>query len=363
MMSDELFMKKALKLARKGRGWTSPNPLVGAVIVKDGHIVGEGYHKRFGADHAEINAINNASGSIAGATLYVTLEPCSHYGKTPPCVDRIIKENLSRVVIGVTDPNPLVAGKGISMLRDKGIKTTVGILERECRELNETFFKYMTTKIPFVTVKYAQTVDGRIATSTGHSRWISSQPSRKYAHRLRSYHDGILVGVKTVLQDDPDLTVRLVKGKNPLRIIVDSTLRIPINARILNNQNEAQTIVATTSRCRSEKRALLREMNIETLIIDEDEGGHVDLHKLIAELGKRGISSILVEGGSEIITSLVKEKIPDRFLIITAPKIAGKGIEAIGNLGLETMDDSVQLRFERVFRKGNDIVLDARIER
>jgi diaminohydroxyphosphoribosylaminopyrimidine deaminase/5-amino-6-(5-phosphoribosylamino)uracil reductase len=360
---DQYYMKRALKLAGKGRGWTSPNPLVGAVIVKDGQIVGEGYHKRFGEDHAEINAINNASESIVGATLYVTLEPCSHYGKTPPCVERIIKEKLSRVVIGVTDPNPLVAGRSIAMLQDQGITTTVGILEKECRELNEAFFKYMTTKIPFVTVKYAQTVDGRIATTTGHSRWISSQASRKYAHRLRSYHDGILVGIKTVLKDDPDLTVRLVKGKNPQRIVVDSTLQIPADAKILTNQDKAPTIVATTSHCSSEKRALLREMDIETLVIDEDDGGHVDLHKLIAELGRRGISSILVEGGAEIITSLVKEKIPDRLLIITAPKIAGKGIEAIGNLGLETMDDSVRLTFKRVFRKGDDVVFDARIER
>jgi diaminohydroxyphosphoribosylaminopyrimidine deaminase/5-amino-6-(5-phosphoribosylamino)uracil reductase len=360
---DEFFMKRALKLAIKGKGHASPNPMVGALIVKEGKIIGEGYHKKFGENHAEINAINHASESIEGATFYVTLEPCSHYGKTPPCAERIVDVKASRVVIGTTDPNPLVSGKGIEILENHGIKTKVGILQRECVALNEKYFKFIKTRIPFVTLKYAQTIDGRIATSATHSQWISSGPSLKYAHKLRSHHDGILVGIGTVLKDDPDLTVRLVRGRNPLRIVCDSNLQIPVNARILQNQKKAKTLVATTPRCSGEKLASLEGMGIEVLVIDKDGDNHVDLKKLLVELGKREISSVLVEGGSKIITSLVKEKLFDRMMIITAPKILGKGIEAIGDLGIEKMIDSIGLTFERVYRKGDDVVIDARIEK
>lgn len=360
---DEFFMKRALKLARKGEGWASPNPMVGAVIVKEGKIIGEGYHRKFGENHAEINAIDNASESMEGATFYVTLEPCSHYGKTPPCVERIVDVKASRVVIGTTDPNPLVSGKGIEILENHGIKTTVGILEEECRALNEKYFKFIETRIPFVTLKYAQTIDGRIATSTGHSRWISSEPSLKFAHKLRSHHDGVLVGVGTILKDDPELTVRLVRGRNPVRIVVDPELKISEDARILQNQKKSRTIVVSTSRSAGAKRTLLEEMGIEILVIDENDQNHVDLKKLLVELGKRDISSILVEGGSKIITSFVEERLFDRMVVITAPKILGKGIEAIGNLGIERMNDSIGLTFERVYRKGDDIIVNARIKK
>jgi len=355
---DEFFMKRALKLAGKGEGWASPNPMVGAVIVKEGKIIGEGYHKRFGENHAEINAIDNASESIEGATLYVTLEPCSHYGKTPPCVERIIDAKASGVVIGTTDPNPLVSGKGIEILENHGIKTTVGILEEKCRALNEKYFKFIETRIPFITLKYAQTIDGRIATSTGRSKWISSGPSLKYAHKLRSHHDGVLVGVGTVLKDDPELTVRLVRGRNPVRIVVDPFLKIPVNARIFGNQKDSKTIIAATSRSADEKRTLLKEKGIEIIVIDEGDNNHVDMKKLLIELGKREISSILVEGGSKIITSFVKERLFDRMVVITAPKILGKGIEAIGDLGIEKMDDSIGLTFDKVYRKGDDIIVE-----
>ena len=359
---DEFFMKRALKLARKGEGWASPNPMVGAVIVKEGKIIGEGYHRKFGENHAEINAIEHASESVAGATFYVTLEPCSHYGKTPPCVERIVDVKASRVVIGTTDPNPLVSGKGIKILENHGIKTTVGILEEKCRALNGKYFKFIETRIPFITLKYAQTIDGRIATSTGHSRWISSGPSLKFAHKLRSHHDGVLVGVGTVLKDDPDLTVRLVRGRSPVRIVVDPELKISEDARILQNQKKSRTIVVSTSRSAGAKRTLLEEMGIEILVIGEGDNNRVDLKNLLIELGKREISSILVEGGSKIITSFVEERLFDRMVVITAPKILGKGIEAIGNLGIEKMSDSIGLTFERVYRKGKDIIIEGLIQ-
>lgn len=360
-MTDEFYMKRALKLAKKGEGRVSPNPMVGAVIVKEGRIIGEGYHREFGGNHAEINAINNASESIEGATLYVTLEPCSHYGKTPPCADRIVEVKLKRVVIGTVDPSPLVSGRGIEILKRHGIETKIGILEEECRNINETFFKFIRTRIPFITLKFAQTIDGRIATSTGHSKWISSEPSLKFAHKLRSLHDGIMVGAGTVLKDDPELTVRRVRGRNPVRIVVDSTLRIPVNAPILKNQERAKTIIATTHRCDKDKLSQMTDAGIEVLIIDTDDKRRVDLKKLLIELGKKEISSILVEGGSEIITSFLKEKIADRLVIITAPKITGKGTDAVGDLGIKRMDDSIRLSVKKVFRKGDDIIIDARM--
>ena len=358
---DEFYMKRALRLAKKGERWASPNPMVGSVIVKDNKIIGEGYHKEFGGKHAEINAINNASESIEGATVYVTLEPCSHYGKTPPCVDRIIETRPARVVVGSTDPNPLVSGRGIKKLEDHGIQVTVGVCEMECRSLNEKFFTFMTTGMPFITLKYAQTLDGRIATRTGHSKWISSEQSRRFVHKLRATHDGILVGIGTVLKDDPELTVRHTRGRNPIRIIVDSFLDVPADTKILQNQDLAKTIIATTDKGNKEKRSSLRKMGIEIIVINEIDTGFIDLKELFQELANRSISSVLVEGGGGIITSLIREKLPDRLYVITAPKIAGCGIEAVGDLGIDRMDDSIQVTFERIFRKGDDVVFDVRI--
>jgi len=356
IMTDEYYMKMALKLARRGDGWTSPNPMVGAVIVKNKRVIGRGYHRKYGEAHAEINAINDVSGSVEGATFYVTLEPCSHHGKTPPCVDRIIAAKASRVVMGTADPNPIVSGRGISILNDHGIKTEVGVLGEQCESLNEKFFKFMRTGIPFVTLKYAQTLDGRIASYTGHSRWISSEPSLRFAHRLRGLHDAVLVGIGTVAADDPDLRVRLVRGRNPLRVVVDSTLRIPPGARVLGNQDVAKTLIATGPLRGRDNLSMLEKRDIETLIIDKRDEGGLDLKKLLAELGKRQISSVLVEGGAGIITSFVKEGFFNRIIAITAPKILGRGIEAVGDLGISRMDDSVALEFERICRKGEDIV-------
>lgn len=360
-MTDEFYMKRAIRLAKRGEGMVSPNPMVGAVIVKGDRIIGEGYHKRFGENHAEINAINSASESIEGATFYITLEPCCHYGKTPPCVDRIIAAKPAKVIIGGADPNPLVSGRGIEILRAAGIETKVGILEAECRKLNEVFYRFMQTGLPYITLKFAQTIDGRIATSTGHSRWISSGPSLKFVHKLRSLHDGVMVGTGTVMKDDPELTVRLVKGRNPVRIVLDSTLRIPETARILKNQQTAKTIIATTPQCNGNKLSQLRNAGLDVFIVNRNDTGRIDLKGLLAGLGKRGISSVLVEGGSEMITSFLKEKLVDRLVIITAPKITGKGVPAVGDLGIRKIDDSIRLSPRRIFRKGDDIVIDARL--
>jgi len=354
-------MKRALKLAKRGERWVSPNPMVGAVIVRHDRIIGEGYHQRFGGSHAEINALQKASESVAGSTIYVTLEPCCHHGKTPPCVEKLIAARPARIVIGMPDPNPLVRGRSIKHLRQLGIPTTVGVLETECRQLNERFVKFMQTHIPFVTLKFAQTLDGRIATATGHSRWISSPESLRFAHTLRTVHDGILVGSGTILKDDPELTVRLAKGKQPIRIVVDTRLSLSLQSRVLQNQSRARTIVATTRAAGREKISALRRIGIEIILVEEDKNHRVDMKKLLIELGNRDISSLLVEGGAAVITSILKERLADRMVVIIAPKIVGKGIESVGDLGIRVMDDAMKLSFRQVIRKGEDLILDGKM--
>ncbi len=351
----EHFMDRALRLARKGEGRASPNPMVGAVIVKDGRIIGEGYHVCCGESHAEINAIRGSRESIAGATFYVTLEPCTHQGRTPPCVQALIREQPARVVIGAIDPNPVVAGRGVAALRAQGIETVVGVREEECRRLNEKFFKFMTTGLPFVTLKYAQTLDGRIAGAGGHSRWISSLPARRYAHRLRSVHDAVLVGTGTVRHDDPELTVRLVRGKNPLRIILDSRLDIPLKAGVFRNQDRAPTLVVAAVNAPEDKLRALAGLGVETLLVAAAPGG-INLPELFRKLGQRGITSVLVEGGGAIITSVLRERLADRLAIVVAPKIIGRGVDAVGELGLTTMDQALQLTAVQWRRLGPDIL-------
>ena len=355
-------MKLAVRLASRGMGKTSPNPVVGAVIVKDGRIIGKGYHRYFGGNHAEVNAIQSTREDLRGATMYVTLEPCSHYGKTHPCVDVIINQRLGRVVIGSLDPNPQVKGKGVKKLKQQGIETGIGILEEECRSLNEAHFKLMTFGLPLVAVKFAQTLDGRIATATGDSKWISSPESRKLAHKLRARSDAVMVGVGTILKDDPELTVRLVKGRNPARVILDSALRIPLEAKALAEQEKAATIIATTAKAEGDKISRLRNMGIEVLIVPEDEQGEVNLRHLLETLGQRGISSVLVEGGAGIITSLLKLKLADKLVVFIAPKIMGKGIEAVGELGVKDVGQALPLVFTRTYRVGEDLVIEARLQ-
>ena len=361
-MSDEKFMKRALVLARRGQGQVSPNPLVGAVIVKDGQIIAEGYHHRYGEAHAEVKAIEAAKIPLAGTTLYVTLEPCHHHGKTPPCVDSVIAEKFGRVVIGMMDPNPLVSGKSIAALKEHGIKTVVGVMEKSCRELNESFIKYMETGTPFITIKFAQTLDGRIATATGHSRWISDEKSRRFAHQLRSRHDAVLVGSGTVLKDDPELTVRHVKGRHPLRIVVDPTLEIPLAAKILRNQDQARTVIVTRPDANPKKCSQLKESGVELLTFSSMAGDLFDLKALFSYLGKQKISALLVEGGSGIITSVLRERLADRVVAIIAPKIIGKGLSTVGDLGLWDMGSALGLTFKKVFRSGPDVILDGRMK-
>ena len=360
-MLDETYMKQALKLARKGLGKTSPNPMVGAIIVKANQIIGQGYHRRYGGNHAEINAFQSARESLTGATLYVTLEPCCYHGKTPPCVEAIIQNSIGKVIIGTLDPNPRVNGSSVAILNQHGIETKVGVLEAECRDLNEAHFKYMTTGLPLVTLKFAQTMDGRIATATGDSRWISSDKFRRLAHKLRATNDAVMVGIDTVLADNPRLTVRLVKGRSPTRVILDSRLRIPLEAEVVRSQEAAPTIIATTSRADEKKLSSLRNIGIEVLLIQEDEAGEVDLRHLLSLLGERNISSVLVEGGAGVITSLLRHHLADKVMLAIAPKIMGKGIEAVGELNIREVSQALKLSFRRLYRMGEDLVIEAKV--
>ncbi len=360
-MLDKEYMKQALRLARRGLGKTSPNPMVGALIVKDGRIIGQGYHRHYGGKHAEINAIESARENTGGATMYVTLEPCCHYGKTPPCVDAVIKSQIGKVVIGTLDPYSEMRGRSLEILKRHGIDTEVGVLEEECRALNEAYFKYMTTGVPLVTVKFAQTLDGRIATSTGNSQWLSSPASRRFAHKLRSLNDAVMVGIGTVLMDNPQLTVRLARGRNPTRIILDSRLRIPLDARVLMNQESAPTIIATASSADSERLSALSQMGTGVLVTREDERGEVDLSHLLQILGQRSISSVLVEGGAETITSLLRLNLVDRLVVIVAPRIMGKGIEAVGELNIAEVSQTLKLSFGRIYRMGEDLIIEAKV--
>jgi diaminohydroxyphosphoribosylaminopyrimidine deaminase/5-amino-6-(5-phosphoribosylamino)uracil reductase len=361
-MEDNVFMAKALRFARRGLGKTSPNPMVGALVVKEGEIVGKGYHRRYGEAHAEVIALRNAEGDVKGASMYVTLEPCCHHGWTPPCVDAIIGAGVSEVVVGTPDPNPRVNGKGIGILRDHGIHVRVGFLEERCRELNEAYFKHIRTGIPLVTLKFAQSLDGRIATKTGRSQWISSPQTLRLAHKLRSIHDGVLVGIGTVLADDPSLTVRHVKGQNPHRIVVDSKLRIPLGAKILNDKDVDRTIIVATEGTNRKKAQNLHHLGAEILWVAKDHRGGVDLHDLLARLGRMGITSVLVEGGSKIITSFLREGLADKIVIVMAPKLIGKGVEALGDLKIRDLRKALRVSRMKTRRLGQDIVIEGRLQ-
>ncbi len=360
-MNDEYYMKLAIALARKGRGYVSPNPLVGAVIVKNGRIIGQGYHQHFGGNHAEINALKNAAEDVAGSTLYVTLEPCCHEGKTPPCIDSLIKHKIARVVIGTIDSNPLVSCQGINYLQSSGIEVKTGVLGNDCRKLNEVFFHFMETGLPFVTIKYAQTLDGRIATATGESQWISSEASSKFTHQLRAAHDAILVGAGTVIKDNPELTVRLVRGRNPLRVIVDSELNIPRQSKIFQNISSTPTLIATSKNASDSRFQRLAGSGAEIINIKADKKGNVDLKKLFKILAGRNISSVLIEGGAQIITSTLKNNLANRMVTIIAPKIIGSGIEAVGDLNIRKLSSAKKLLIQKVLRRGDDIIVDSRL--
>lgn len=355
--AKEYFMKNALDEAVKGMGHTAPNPMVGAVIVKDGRVISRGYHRRCGEAHAERNAINNCTEDMRGAEIYVTLEPCCHYGKTPPCTEAIIESGIKKVYIGSDDPNPLVAGKSAEILKNNGIETERGILKQECDRLNEPFFHYIVHKTPFVVMKYAMTADGKTACYTGDSKWITGESARENVHRSRLRYSGIMVGVGTVLADDPLLTCRLENGRDPVRIICDSSLRTPINSRIVNTAHETPTIIACLES--AENGALYEEKGVKLLRISEMDG-HIDLNELMTKLGKIQIDSILFEGGSQLAYSALKAGIVNKVQAYIAPKIlGGKDAPApVGGIGAASPAEGVMLKNPVLNRFGDDIMIE-----
>ena len=357
------FMKRAIELAKKGRGSVTPNPLVGAVIVKDGKIIGEGYHERYGTNHAEVNAFNNASEDVSGATIYVTLEPCSHYGNTPPCADKIIEKRISKVVVGSLDPNPLVSGRGIERIREAGIEVIIGVLEEECLRLNEIFMKYIVDKKPYVIMKSAMSLDGKIATAKGESKWITGEKARLRVQELRNDITAIMVGVNTVKTDDPELTCRLEGGVNPIRIIVDSSLRIPIDSKIVKTAHKIRTIIATTINASKEDIKRLEEKNIEVLLIKDNED-RVDLVELMKVLGEKKIDSILLEGGATLNSEALKSGIVNKVQIYIAPKIIGgdKARGPVGGMGIDKLCDAYKVNNISYEVIGDDILIEGYIE-
>lgn len=362
-MNDSIMMQRALELAKNGTGRTSPNPLVGAVIVKNGKIIGEGWHNEYGGPHAEISAIRSLKESAEGATIYVTLEPCSHYGKTPPCSDAIIEHKFSKVVIAMLDPNPLVAGNGIKKLLDHGIEVKTDVRLDEAVTLNEPFIKFITTKKPLMVLKTAMTLDGKIASATGDSRWVSSKESLEYTHQLRHKYSGIMVGIGTILADNPTLTAR--PGIDPHRIIVDSSARIPLTANVLNIANsEGKTIIATTERAPKDKIKALEALGAEVLILPQING-QVDLSEMVIRLGERSIDSVLVEGGAELNYSLLKTGLIDKVISFIAPKIIG-GKDAktpVGGDGIPVMNDAIKISKSSVSIIGSDVMIEGYIEK
>ncbi len=358
---DISYMKRAIELAQKGIGYTSPNPLVGAVIVKNNRIIGEGYHEIYGGPHAEVNAFKNAEEDVEGATMYVTLEPCSHYGKTPPCAKAIVERKISKVVIGMMDPNPIVAGRGIKILEENGIEVITGILEEEVRKLNEIFIKYITTKRPFCILKTAMTLDGKIATSTGNSMWITNEVSRNYVHEIRHRVSGIMVGVGTVLADNPKLTTRLhnKEGKNPTRIIVDTTGKTPLDSNVLDISSKARTIIATTEKANTEIIENMKAKGAE-IIITPLRNNRIDLNFLMKKLGESGIDSVLVEGGSTLNYSALEEGIIDKVISFIAPKIIGGELAKtpVGGEGIKYVKDAILLDNIQITRFNEDIMIE-----
>ncbi|MBM7855756.1 diaminohydroxyphosphoribosylaminopyrimidine deaminase/5-amino-6-(5-phosphoribosylamino)uracil reductase [Desulfohalotomaculum tongense] len=362
---DRYYMKEALQLAAKAEGCTSPNPMVGAVVVKNGRIVGRGYHQRAGTPHAEVHALREAGEQAEGATIYVTLEPCCHYGRTPPCTEAIKKAGISRVVVAITDPNPLVAGRGLNILKEAGIEVTSGVLADEAGKLNEVFIKYITTNRPFVVLKAAVSLDGKIATATGESQWITGPESREYAHRLRHRYDGILVGINTVLSDNPSLTARLPEGggRDPVRIVLDSKCRTPLDAKIINQSSKAKTIIATTEAADREKIEALKQAGAEVIVLP-GSSGRVDIEELLKELGRREITSLLVEGGGGVHGSFLTAKMVDKVYWFIAPMLIG-GAEAPGAVagrGAEKLADAVKLKELTIHRFGPDICIEGYVD-
>ena len=362
-MTDQNYMLQAIQLAKQGEGWTNPNPMVGAVIVKNGRIIGKGYHKKCGELHAERNAIASLTESAEGATIYVTLEPCCHYGKTPPCTEAIIEQKIKRVVIGSRDPNPKVSGKGIKMLQEAGIEVIEDFMREECDRLNPVFFHYITTKTPYVVMKYAMTLDGKIATKTGASKWIAGEAARAEVQHMRHRYMGIMAGIGTVLADDPMLNVRVEGWKSPIRILCDSGLRIPLDGQIVKSAGKYRTIVAYADSENTEaKRKRLHEMGVETICCP-DENNQVDLKKLMKYLGEEGIDSILLEGGGTLIDSALRAGIVQEVQAFIAPKLFG-GMNSktpVEGIGVRFPSEAVKLKCVDICQVGEDIRITCQV--
>lgn len=361
-MDDRDYMLRAIALAKKGVGWTNPNPMVGAVIVKNGRVIGEGYHQRCGELHAERNALAARTESAEGATLYVTLEPCCHYGRTPPCTQAILEHKIARVVIGSRDPNPLVAGKGAQMLREQGVIVEQDVLRAECDAINPVFFHYITTGRPYVVMKYAMTLDGKIATCSGKSKWITGEAAREQVHRDRSRYRGIMAGVGTILADDPMLNCRVEGGRDPVRVICDSHLRTPLTSRIVATAREIPTILATVS-ADKEAAAPYEAAGCRVWTLPE-RGGRPDLTELMRRLGAEGIDSVLLEGGGTLNWTALESGIVNRVQAYIAPKLfGGAGAKSpVGGQGVEDPAGAVRLRDISVRRLGGDILLEGEVE-
>jgi len=362
---DTKYMKRALSLAEKGAGFVNPNPMVGAIIVKDGKIIGEGYHKYFGGNHAEVEALASATENPKDGVMYVTLEPCSHFGKTPPCVNAIIESGIKKVIIAMLDPNPIVSGRGVEILKNNGIEVITGILEDEAKKLNEIFIKYITSKTPFCLLKSAMTLDGKIATKFSDSKWITGTLSREYVHRLRHRYAAIMVGVNTVLVDNPQLTVRIpgFKGKNPVRVIVDSRCKIPLDANVIKTASQIKTIVATTDMADTDKIEKLKDFGAEIVILPT-ENERVSLSNLMKKLGSMDIDSILLEGGGTLNYSCLEAGIVDKVNFFVAPKIIGGHLAKtpVEGDGVPLIMNAFSIKDISVHNFGEDILIEGYVK-
>lgn len=359
-MADESYIQLTIEIAKKGEGSVSPNPLVGCVITKNNRIIGAGYHEKYGKEHAEINAINSSAESLEGSTLYVNLEPCSHQGKTPPCADRIIKEKIIRVVIGTLDINPFVSGNGVKALKKAGIEVKVGVLEKECIELNKFFFKFITNKLPYVTLKAAQTLDGMIADKNNYSEWISSSESRKYVHWLRSRYDAVLIGSETARKDNPKLTVRMIEGRNPYRVVLDTSLKLKSDLNLFKINSDKKTIVITSEKSKSKLKKIiqLEKIGVKVLFVKSDAQGRIKLKNVLKEIANLKISSILVEGGSKIYSSFLKQNLFDDIFLFVSPKILGNGLKTFSELKSSKLSDAQKLSIKRTQKIGDDLLIE-----
>ena len=362
MNDREKYMRMAIGLAKRAEGMTSPNPLVGAVIVKNDKVAGKGYHKMAGFAHAEIAALSDAGEKAKNGTLYVTLEPCDHFGRTPPCTEAIINSGIRKVVVGMKDPNPINNGRGIRKLKNSGISVEKGVLEKDCAGINCPYIKFITKKLPYVTVKAAMSLDGKIATRSGESRWITSEESRKFVQKLRGYVDAVMVGVNTVAKDDPVLLCKLPGAKQPVRVIVDSELKISLTSKLLSTAHKSKVIIATTGKASLNKIRSCEEKSAEVLVL-KSKNGRVPLKGLLKSLANMGIVNLLVEGGGGLIAGLVEERLVDRFLFFIAPKIIGgrDAITAVEGGGVDKIASAVQLKNVKVKRFGPDILIEAEI--